>query len=125
MHVLSDLSLLWTWCHSVSEFITLHSGFFCEVTREDLDKLLLPQKSAPSTSELTNWNTLLELILSVVCFLFSIFLFCYYSYDHYKMRAEFKSPRYRQTAWTKDQVNACLIPLALAIVFAILYYMQR
>lgn len=125
MHVPSDLSFLWTWCHSAYEFVALQPGFFCEVTREDLDKLLVPPKSLPSTSTLTNWNTLLELVLSAVCFLFFIILFCYYSYDHYKLRAEFKSPRYRRIAWTKDQVNACLIPLALSIVFALLYFMQR
>jgi hypothetical protein len=73
-----------------------------------------------------NWiNSSLDLLIAGVGAACSLVLFGYYCYEYFKLRAHARASPVRRKFWTVDKVNACLIPLGLAVGFGVLFFMSR
>ncbi len=81
--------------------------------------------TVPPPMTLLTWDSILELVLGGLSLICSLILFVYYSYEHQQIRATRRNSSIRQSLWTTDQVNACLIPLGISFAFGAAYLFLR
>ena len=66
-----------------------------------------------------------ELLIAGLGLLASVVLFIYYCHGFLQQRRQERHNRIKRKYWTVDKVNACLIPLGIAVGFAGHYFMTR
>jgi hypothetical protein len=110
MHAVDVLFLLW----KVLRGLVGLTSFFCEDAAENgIPAPVLSDDNSPIT--VARMQSTLELLVTVLSYLGTLVLFIYYR--QYNRR--------KQYSWTTDQVNACLIPLAVGATFIVIYYVSR
>jgi len=71
--------------------------------------------SPPHSATWNQFNSTCELVVAIVSAFIAVVLFIYYTSHH----------RQTKTRWTVDHVNACLVPLAIALTFTTVYFMFK
>ncbi len=70
-------------------------------------------------------NVYMELLIAGVGILAAVVIFSYYCYGFYLQRVHERHNRIKRKYWTVDKINACLIPLGIAVGFTAHYFMSR
>jgi Trk-type K+ transport system membrane component len=81
--------------------------------------------SGSHSLSMKEWKRSLEFIFSLLCLTCSLGLFIFYSLAHRQMRKENKHLLRKRSLWTTDQVNACVLPLGIGMLFAVIFYLFR
>jgi len=120
MHLPFDVAMLGEWCRHACDWVAAAPHYFCN---DDLAWRKPPPSPFQSTNSSPHFGRPSHrMMLALLCLFCAIGLYFYYTREHRKLRALVKNSPVKRSFWTKDQINACLLALGLAVTFAVLSF---